>query len=261
MMSDSVAAFYAELGQGEWDRLDTPFSKIEFLSTLRLIDRYWPKGGHVLDIGGGPGRYTIELLNRGYHVSLLDLSPELIALADQRLQALKLAAQGLYVGDARDLGVFADNSFDALLVMGPLYHIGLRIDRLAVLREARRVLKPGGRAVMTYLNSWGLIRTGVTDFPKRYENPEFVRSMFHEGGLGIWYWSNPDLAREELAEAGFQTIGYAGAEGFAGGMQPIINRLAQENPRAYDEVLKAAVESSELACYRDATEHIKFVVT
>jgi S-adenosylmethionine-dependent methyltransferase len=261
MMSDSVAAFYAELGQGEWDRLDTPFSKIEFLSTLRLIDKYLPGRGRVLDVGGGPGRYTIELLKRGYAVSLFDLSSELIALASARLKAVSLSVEGLYVGDARHLEAFEDNTFDALLVMGPLYHLPLRSDRLLVLREVRRVLKPGGRAIMTYLNSWGLIRTGLTDFPEHYKDPQFVQSMFHEGGLGIWYWSNPDLAQAELAEAGFQTIVYAGAEGFAGGMQPIINRLAQENARAYDEVLKAAVESSELARYRDATEHIKFVVT
>jgi ubiquinone/menaquinone biosynthesis C-methylase UbiE len=260
-MADSVGAFYAELGQDEWDRLDTPFSKIEFLSTLRLIDKYWPGRGRVLDVGGGPGRYTIELLKRGYAVSLLDLSPELLAIADQQLKTLHLAVEGLYLGDARKLEAFEDNSFDVLLVMGPLYHLTTRSDRLLVLREARRVLKPGGRAIMTYLNSWGLIRTGITDFPEHYKDPQFVQSMFREGGLGIWYWSNPDLAREELAEAGFQTLGYAGAEGFAGGMQPIINQLAKENPRAYDEVLKAAVESSELARYRDATEHIKFVVT
>ncbi len=260
-MADSVGAFYAELGQDEWDRLDTPFSKIEFLSTLRLIDKYLPGRGRVLDVGGGPGRYTIELLKRGYAVSLLDLSPELLAIADQQLKTLHLAVEGLYLGDARKLEAFEDNAFDVLLVMGPLYHLSTRSDRLLVLREARRVLKPGGRAIMTYLNSWGLIRTGITDFPEHYKDPQFVQSMFREGGLGIWYWSNPDLAREELAEAGFQTLGYAGAEGFAGGMQPIINQLAKENSRAYDEVLKAAVESSELARYRDATEHIKFVVT
>jgi ubiquinone/menaquinone biosynthesis C-methylase UbiE len=260
-MTDSVAAFYTQLGQTEWDRLDTPFSKIEFLSTLRLIDKYLPGRGRVLDVGGGPGRYAIELVKRGYAVSLFDLSSALLAIADQQLKSLHLAVEGLTVGDARDLAAFEDNSFDVLLIMGPLYHLSERSDRLLALREARRVLKPGGRAIMTYLNSWGLIRTGLTDFPEHYQDPQFIQSMFREGGLGIWYWSNPDLAQAELAEAGFQTLVYAGAEGFAGGMQPIINRLAQENPRAYDEVLKAAVESSELARYRDATEHTKFVVT
>jgi S-adenosylmethionine-dependent methyltransferase len=145
--------------------------------------------------------------------------------------------------------------------MGPLYHLPLRTDRLRVLKEARRVLKPGGRALVAYLNSWGLIRTGLTDFPEQYENPQFVQSMFHEGGLGIWYWSNPNLARGELTEAGFETVAYGGMEGFAGGMAPIINRLAKEHPRAYNEVLKAAVESTELASYRDSTDHLHWVVT
>jgi ubiquinone/menaquinone biosynthesis C-methylase UbiE len=190
-MSDSVKAFYSELSQGEWERLDSAFSKIELLSTLRLIDKYFPGKGHVLDVGGGPGRYTIELLNRGYTVSLVDLNRDLVVLAEKKLKEHHLAAEGLFVGDARNLAAFEDQAFDALLVMGPLYHLSMQSDRRLVLNEARRVLKPGGRALVAYLNSWGLIRTGLTDFPGHYVDPQFVQSMFREGGLGIWYWSNP----------------------------------------------------------------------
>jgi S-adenosylmethionine-dependent methyltransferase len=260
-MNNSVASFYAGLGQGEWDRLEDPFLQIEFLSTLRLINKYFPSKGHVLDVGGGPGRYSIELLNRGYKVTLLDLSPELISLADSKLNSLNLVAEGLHVGDARDLAAFKDNTFDALLLMGPLYHLPNRLDRLQALKEARRVLRPGGRALIAYLNAWGLIRTGLTHFPEKYEDPQFVQSMFHEGGVGIWYWSNPDLAKGELTEAGFDTLAYGGMEGFAGGMAAVINKLAAENPRAYEQVLKAAVDSSELAPFRDSTDHLHLVVT
>jgi hypothetical protein len=106
-----------------------------------------------------------------------------------------------------------------------------------------------------------MIRTGLNDFPGKYEDPQFVESLFHEGGAGIWYWSNPNLAREELTEAGFEIVAYGGMEGFAGGMAPIINKLAEANPRAYAEVLKAAIYSSELASYRDSTDHLHLVVT
>lgn len=260
-MDDPVASFYGGLGQGEWDRLETPFFQIEYLSTLRLIERYFPSTGRVLDLGGGPGRYTLDLLQHGFQVTLLDLSPELVALAGRRLAAHNLVADALLVGDARDLAAFADHTFDALLVMGPLYHLSARSDRLRVLTEARRVLKPGGRALMAYLNSWGLIRTGLTDFPERFSDPAFVQGLFHEGGLGIWYWSNPELAQAELAEAGFETVAYGGMEGFAGGLAPIINRLATEHPAAYAAVVQAAVESSELPQFRDATDHLHLIVT
>src|SRR5262249_7730735 len=126
---------------------------------------------------------------------------------------------------------------------------------------ARRVLKPGGRAMIAYLNSWGLLRTGLNDFPEKFADPAFVQSMFHEGGLGIWYWSNPDLMRAELAEAGFSVVAYGGMEGFAAGMANTINRLALETPAAYTEVVKAAIESVELPQYRDATDHLHWIVT
>jgi SAM-dependent methyltransferase len=259
-MTQSIENFYSALRQGEWDRLESAFLRIEFLSTMRLIEKYLPNTGHVLDIGGGPGRYTIELLKRGNRVTLLDLSSDLVRLAEQRLRNSKLAAEGLYVGDARNLERFADHTFDAVLVMGPLYHLSSRDDRLLVLQEARRVLKSGGRGLLAYLNAWGLIRTGLTDFPERYESRQFVESLFSEGGLGIWHWSNPNLARDELREAGFKTVAYGGMEGFTAGMAGVIDKLARDNPRAYEKVLNAAIESSEMPQYRDSADHLHFIV-
>jgi ubiquinone/menaquinone biosynthesis C-methylase UbiE len=260
-MTGSVERYYSKLSQGEWDRLERPFDRIEFMSTMRLIEKYLPDNGHVLDIGGGPGRYTVELLKRGNRVTLFDLSPDLVKLAQQRLDSLKLVAEGVHVGDARNLELFRDGSFDALLLMGPLYHLTSRNDRLQVLREARRVLKPGGRGLVAYLNAWGVIRTGLSDFPEQYENPKFVKSFFVEGELGIWYWSNLKLIRDEVHEAGFEIVACGGMEGFAGGMARVIDKLAEENPKAYDQVLRAVVESSEMPQYRDSTDHFHAIVT
>jgi ABC-type nitrate/sulfonate/bicarbonate transport system substrate-binding protein len=122
------------------------------------------------------------------------------------------------------------------------------------------VLRPGGTALAAYLNSWGLIRTGITDFPTKYEDPSFVRSMMRDGGLSIWYWSTPVLERAELGSVGFYVVAYGGMEGFAGGMWPLIEKLAQEHPQAYEHVVDAAVESCELPQYRDATDHLTFIL-
>jgi S-adenosylmethionine-dependent methyltransferase len=94
-----VREFYKD-AQKEWDRLDIPLCRIEFASTLALIDEYMAGAAKtVADIGGGPGRYTIELLKRGCSVTLLDLSPENIALAQMKIAELGLCADQALVGD------------------------------------------------------------------------------------------------------------------------------------------------------------------
>ena len=82
----TVSSFYSD-AQREWDRLSLPLGRIEFASTLNLIARRFKHGGAIADIGGGPGRYMIELLKRGYRVTLVDLSPENIELAAKKAAA------------------------------------------------------------------------------------------------------------------------------------------------------------------------------
>jgi S-adenosylmethionine-dependent methyltransferase len=267
-MSKFVQDYYNNHATQEWERLDDAECKIEFASTLHLIDKYFPKQGKVCDIGGGPGRYTIELARRGYKVTLLDISEEEINLARMQLELSKVNAQQLIVGDARNLSQLVSGPFDAALLMGPMYHILEAKDRINILGQLKNILKPNGFAIVAYLNSWGLMRTGITDFPNWYKDIEKLRSMLKdkifEGqtlkGFTECYWSTPEIARAEIRSAGFKLISYAGAEGFTGGMHELIEELYVENPEAYANVLKVALETCELSQYRDSTDHLNFVV-
>jgi S-adenosylmethionine-dependent methyltransferase len=79
---DAVRAYYATFGEREWQRLTNPDDgAIEFALTQRLLATYLPPFGRILDLGRGPGRYTIWLVERSYQVVLADLSPELLAIA------------------------------------------------------------------------------------------------------------------------------------------------------------------------------------
>jgi S-adenosylmethionine-dependent methyltransferase len=267
-MSEFVRDFYNRKAAAEWERLELPLCRIEFKSTLRLIDRYFPKQGRVCDIGGGPGRYTVELLRQGYAVTLLDLSEKEIELAQARLEQLRLCAEQLIVGDARDMGTLASASFDAALLMGPMYHIIDPAERAGVLRELARILKPRGTAIVAYLNSWVILRSGLVDFAQWYEDPARLRAMLHEqtfAGQSLAnftesYWSTPTAALGEITQAGLDVVGYAGAEGFVNGMGPLLDKLAADRPAAYANVVEMAAETSELAQYRDSTDHLHVVV-
>jgi len=253
-MSQLVKDYYNANAEREQERLDLPLCKIEFASTLWLIDKYFPNQGQIVDIGGGPGRYAIELIRLGYKVTLFDLSEEEIRLARLRLDQLGLTAERLIVGNARDMSALASECFDAALLMGPMYHVVEPEERVKVLIELKRILKPNGVAIIAYLNSWGLMRTGITDFPNWYKDISILRSMLSEhtftgqslSDFTECYWSTPEAALVEVGKAGLEVISYAGAESFAGGMGSLLEKLAVDNRDAYENIVKVAAETCEL---------------
>jgi len=131
--------------------------RVELARTCALLERYLPKSGLVLDIGGGPGAYAKWLLERGdgYAVQLLDIVPRHVKEANAMVAEMGVATSRAQaqVGSAVSLP-FSDCSADAVLLMGPLYHITERQDRRKALEEAFRVMKPGTR----------LFAAGITRF-------------------------------------------------------------------------------------------------
>jgi len=267
-MSEFVKNFYNKNASFELSRLDLPLCRVEFAATLKLIEKYFPKFGKICDIGGGPGRYALELTKQGYQVMLSDLSEQEILLAKKEFERQNLTADGFLVADACDLAGLASETYDAGLLLGPLYHLIEAENRQKALQEFRRILKPEGIGIISYLNSWGLMRTGIADFPSRYADISFLRSML-EGKAFIGddlknftesYWSTPELALAEVNQNGFQVISHAGAESFAGGMAMHLEKLAKEMPQTYENIIQIAAETAELKQFRDSTDHLQIVV-
>lgn len=144
-VEDIVKEWFTKTVRDEWRRLRRdPYHQIEFLVTRHFLEKYLPKRGLVLDAGGGPGRYTIELAKRGYNIVLLDLAPEMLKLAKKKIK--RAGVQGrikqIIEGSITDLSVFADDSFDAVLCLGaPLCHILNAKQREKAAGELVRVAK------------------------------------------------------------------------------------------------------------------------
>jgi ubiquinone/menaquinone biosynthesis C-methylase UbiE len=219
-----IARYYA-LGH-ERDRLRELGGWLEFVRTEELLSRFLPSApAIVVDIGGGAGVYALPLAAAGYEVHLLDpveLHVEQ-ALAQAREQQVRFASAR--VGDARRLP-YADDSADAALLLGPLYHLTDRDARLAALAEARRVLHPGGllaaAAISRFASTFdGLARGFLAD-------PEFeqiVERDVHDGQhrnpdperrpewFTTAYLHHPDELRRELQRAGFRVDAVVAVEG------------------------------------------------
>jgi ubiquinone/menaquinone biosynthesis C-methylase UbiE len=224
----------------ETERLDSPAGRLEFLRTLEILGRYLPAPpARILDVGGGPGRYAKRLLARGYEVHLVDPVPVHVEAARAALQRPELAS----AGDARQLE-FVDDSVDALLMLGPLYHLTQHEDRIRALTEAARVTRPGGPICCAAISRYaslcdGLHRDLIADpafhailqgdladgqHRNPTDNPEyFTTTFFHR----------PEELRAELEEAGLAVTCLVGVEGpawIAGHLEERVNdpkRLAQ----------------------------------
>ena len=141
MSTDTVKKYYDENAGKEWERLEThPF---EFIFTTYMMDKYIRNGDRILDIGGGPGRYSIYYAKKNCDVTLVDLSSGNIALAKEKAAEshvdFKMAAGNCLDLDAMGLGLY-----DHVFLMGPLYHLTDKADRKRAVQLALEHLKPGG---------------------------------------------------------------------------------------------------------------------
>jgi SAM-dependent methyltransferase len=154
-MNDELIAFYA--GGVEARRLSHGIGQLEFVRTCELLAGVLPQSPAVIyDVGGGTGRYASWLAGLGHVVHLLDPVPEHVNMAAN--DALGLASAT--VGDARALP-WPDMSGESVLLMGPLYHLLQREDRVRALREATRVVNVGGLVFGVIIPRWASTLVGM----------------------------------------------------------------------------------------------------
>jgi SAM-dependent methyltransferase len=172
----------------EADRLvASSAGQLEFERTQEIVLRHLPPPPAVIaDIGGGPGRYAVWLAGLGYRVVHRDVVPlhveqlRAVAAADPRLGCATETAAGAAidtaVGDARGLDL-ADASVDAVLLLGPLYHLTRRAERVQALREARRVVRPGGPVFGAAISRWAARYDGVLRLRLYERAPAMLEAM------------------------------------------------------------------------------------
>lgn len=221
-MSDDVndiRDFYNQDPQREHDRLER--HQLEYELTWRYLDQYLPAQGSILEIGAATGRYTLELARRGYTLTAVDFSAALIEVCRKRLADEGLAKQvRLVVADARDLSAVTENQFDAVLLMGPLYHLIIEADRKLTLQQAYDRLREGGILFSAFISRFGIMGDLIKRMPDWIEDQAEVESILTDGrdpdvyqhvGFRGYFATVSEIA--PLHEAvGFETLKLVGVE-------------------------------------------------
>lgn len=148
---ETVRRFYDETVHVEWKRLDR--HRVEFELSKRYINRYVKPNDNILDLGGGPGKYSLYLSRLGCQVTLADLSQNNVDFALNKARELGLPLNGQRA-DCRDLSAIEDEQYDHVLCMGPMYHLKDERDRAAAITECMRILKPNGTLFVAFVSSY-----------------------------------------------------------------------------------------------------------
>jgi ubiquinone/menaquinone biosynthesis C-methylase UbiE len=242
----AVRKYYDDIAEREWKRLTRDaYHRLEYIVTMHFLEKYLPRSGLVLDAGGGPGRYCIELAKRNYEVVLFDLSPKCLELARRKIARahVRNKVRQIVEGSITDLSMFRDEEFDAVLCLSPLSHLIERSDREKAASEIVRVAKSGAPLFIGVFGLYGVFRTVLQRVQHELTEPsheEMFRTGVHRwhrdshkkaGGYpDAIFWHPRDL-KELFERRGIKTLEIATCEGLSSHLQGPTNRLYRDKAK------------------------------
>lgn len=260
-----VQKYYDENSEMEWQRLERhPF---EMPLTLYMMEKYIRPGDRVLDIGGGPGRYSIHFAKMGCAVTLVDLSPGNIRFAKDKAAEAGVKFNA-YAANCLELDTLDLGEFDHVLLMGPLYHLKEDADRKMAVEQAMLHLKTGGNLYASFiLNFAGIIYD--------LKNGGYVEQDFAEGAqtacliddilqgrdyIGPAFssarFSCPDNILPFMAQFPLKKLHLFGQEGILSVNEPELMKRSQGEINCWIEIAKKLLEEPSLLAL---SEHAMYI--
>jgi len=249
----------------EEKRLDSRHGQVEFITSMKYIHKYLeileekrPKHEiKILDVGAATGRYSIPLAEEGYDVTAVELVKHNLA----RLKA-KGSSVKAYQGNAMKLKRFEDNSFDMVLVFGPMYHLHEKEEKIKALSEAKRVVKPDGTILVAYImNEYSVITYA---FKEKHIKEGIAEGMldetFHctEKANELYSFVRTEDIEELNQLSQLKRLQVIAADGAANYIRPFLNALDEEEFFYFIDYHLSTCERADLL---GASGHLVDVVT
>ena len=153
MNENELIKYYNKFNEDK--RLKTKHGQVEYLTAIKYIEKYLNKikNPKLLDVGAGTGAYTIYFYEKGIDVTAVELIKHNLKVIQNYNKDIKI-----HQGNAIDLSKFEDNSFDIVLLFGPMYHLIGMDDKIKAINEAKRIVKKNGLIYISYcLNEYAII--------------------------------------------------------------------------------------------------------
>jgi S-adenosylmethionine-dependent methyltransferase len=239
----------------EQHRLEKAEGRLEFEIAMDLLLQYLDKEFNILDLGGGAGRYSIELTKLGYKVTLADLSEKLLKQAKDEIENNRLPTlQGIDLVNAVDLNIYDESSFDSVVLFGPLYHLLEADERQKCIAEISRVLKPNGlifASFIPYLSGAVGVVSRALYFPDQvncnnlslvFESGKFINNTnigFQEG-----YYAKSDEIEFLFAKNGFSKMVMRSLRGFGYNREEKLYSLLEKDKKLFNKIIELINETS-----------------
>jgi ubiquinone/menaquinone biosynthesis C-methylase UbiE len=237
----------------EEKRLDTRHGSVEYRTSMKYIHEGLAELSaarpaeplRILDVGAGTGRYSVPLSEEGYDVTAVELVRHNLGILKAKGSAVKA-----YEGNALKLKRFSDESFDAVILFGPLYHLHAREDKLAALLEAKRVVRRGGLIFAAYIMNEYSVLTYA--FRERHILEAREQGMLdgtfrtQENANELYSYMRVEDIDELNREAGLSRRKLIAADGAANYMRPVLNALTEEEFELFLQYHLATCERGDL---------------
>ncbi len=249
---ERVSALYKIFDESS--RLSSKAGRVEYLTTIRQIEKHLKPGGKILDLGAGTGEYSLYFANKGYEVKAIELVENHVDQIKEKVTE-KMNID-VVQGNALDLSQIDDNTYDIVLCFGPLYHLEKIEDRIKCISEVKRVCRENGKMFFAFIGNDMVITTESFLY-----NPEFLKgdSYNHETFKLVdfpFVFHTPNDCRILFEAANIYIISEIAADGLSELLADKINKMDEES---YERWLKYHFYISEKPEFLGASNHLLFV--
>lgn len=259
----NIERFYDNNVENEWTRLDR--HPLEYEITKKLFDKYILNKSNIIDIGGGPGKYSFFLRNIGHDVTLVDLFLKNINFAKNKARELNLNLADYIQANVLDLNFIKDNSFDVVLCMGPLYHILDKKDQKRAINVCLRILKPDGIVYISFITKFAQAICFIAQNPDKIKDwrsyfENVIETGKNHGNIDTTFtdsfFFHPDEIENLMKQFPIDKLEISGIEGLFAQSE---EKLKQLDKKLLDEWIDFSFKYSSRPSILGACQHIMYI--
>ncbi len=251
-LDNIIEKFYKEICIEDERLTKDKMHKIEFITTTNYIEKYLKPGDRILEIGAGTGAYSLYYANKGYKVDAIELSKSNVEVFKSKIT--KDLDVNVIQGNAVDLSVYKDNTFDITLCLGPLYHLFKEEETTSAIKEAIRVTKPGGKIYLAFILfdltmlTWGFKEKNV--YENYGENKQISENFKPNNAEELIFNMRYFEDIKKLIESfNLKTINYVATDGIGRVIKDEINQMSEEEYNLYIKYHLSICEREDLIGY------------